>query len=73
MKTYEVIQEIQNHCSNNQMRDVFFEEIDIEDPDEWIRAREPHAVTIEREELPEGIRFHVWNAEILTVYNLTEI
>jgi len=73
MKTYEVIQDIQNSCSGNQMRDVFFEEVDMEDPNLWIREREPHAVKIEREEIPGGIRFRVWNAEILTVYNLTEI
>ena len=73
MRTFEVIQNIQNSCSGNQMRDVFFEEVDMEDPDLWIREREPHAVKIEREDLPGALRFRVWNAEILTVYELTEI
>jgi len=73
MKTYEVIQDIQNSCSGNQMRDVFFEEVDIEDTDAYIREREAHAVKIEREDLEGGVRYRVWNAEILTVYNMTEI
>ncbi len=29
MKTYEVIYEVFNNCSNNQMRDIFFEELDF--------------------------------------------
>ena len=29
---YELVQEIQNSCPNNQMRDVFFEEVETDDP-----------------------------------------
>lgn len=32
MALYEVVREIQNECANNQMRDVFFDEIETEDP-----------------------------------------
>lgn len=35
---YEVIREIFNLCSNNQMRDVFVEEREIADTDEYMRA-----------------------------------
>jgi hypothetical protein len=35
-KRYEVIWEIFNKCSGNQMRDVFFEEIETDDPDAYI-------------------------------------
>ena len=38
MKTYEVIREIFNECSGNQMRDVFFSEVEIEDTDEYVRS-----------------------------------
>ena len=38
MKEYEVVREIQNLCANNQMRDVFFEEIETDDPVAWVRA-----------------------------------
>ena len=32
MAEYEVVREVQNLCGNNQMRDVFFEEIETDDP-----------------------------------------
>ena len=32
MPLYEVVREIENQCARNQMRDVFFEEIETEDP-----------------------------------------
>ena len=37
MKEYEVIWEIFNKCPRNQMRDVFVEEVEIEDPEEYIK------------------------------------
>lgn len=36
---YELVHEIQNLCRNNQMRDVFFEEIECDDPVLWLRQR----------------------------------
>ena len=39
MKEYEVVHEIFNECANNQMRDVFFEEVALEDPEQYIRSR----------------------------------
>ena len=38
MKDYEVVREIENLCGNNQMRDVFFEEIETDDPERWVRS-----------------------------------
>ena len=37
MKEYELIWEIFNKCPRNQMRDVFVEELELEDPEEYIR------------------------------------
>lgn len=37
VKTYEMVREIPNSCKNNQMRDVFFEEISCEDPEQYLR------------------------------------
>ena len=34
---YEVVREISNSCARNQMRDVFFSEIETEDPEGWVR------------------------------------
>lgn len=38
MKQYEVVREVQNLCANNQMRDVFFDEIETDDPVAYVRA-----------------------------------
>lgn len=37
MQEYEVVREIENLCCNNQMRDVFFSEIETDDPVGWVR------------------------------------
>ena len=39
MAEYELVHEIQNLCRNNQMRDVFFEEVACDDPVEYVRAK----------------------------------
>ena len=38
MKEYELVREIQNLCRNNQMRDIFFEEVQTDDPVEYVRT-----------------------------------
>ena len=37
MQEYELVREIQNLCRNNQMRDVFFEEVETDDPVAYVR------------------------------------
>ena len=37
MQEYELVREIQNLCNNNQMRDIFFEEIETDDPEAYVR------------------------------------
>lgn len=39
MAEYELVREIKNLCRNNQMRDVFFEEISCSDPESYVRSR----------------------------------
>ena len=34
---YELVREIKNLCRNNQMRDVFFDEIECADPESYVR------------------------------------
>lgn len=68
---YEVIKEIKNECANNQMRDVFFEEVEITDPDQWIRRKEAKATSIERDDMPGGIRYFVDDHGMTVVYTLT--
>ena len=37
MAQYELVREIPNLCRNNQMRDVFFDEIETDDPVAYVR------------------------------------
>lgn len=37
MQEYELVREIQNLCPNNQMRDIFFEEVETDNPEEYVR------------------------------------
>lgn len=39
MAEYELVHEIKNLCRNNQMRDIFFEEVECGDPEEYLRKR----------------------------------
>ncbi|MBR4108784.1 MAG: hypothetical protein IKK41_00455 [Oscillospiraceae bacterium] len=34
---YEMVWEIKNLCPNNQMRDIFFEEVETDDPESYVR------------------------------------
>ena len=36
---YELVHEIKNLCRNNQMRDIFFEEVECDDPVEYLRGK----------------------------------
>ena len=38
MPEFELVHEIQNLCRNNQMRDVFFEEVTCDDPEGYVRG-----------------------------------
>lgn len=38
MALYEVVREIENSCARNQMRDVFFEEIETDSPLEAVKS-----------------------------------
>ena len=37
MAEYELVREIPNLCRNNQMRDIFFDEIETDNPVEYVR------------------------------------
>ena len=39
MAEYELVWEIKNLCRNNQMRDIFFEEVECDDPESYIRNK----------------------------------
>ena len=39
MAEYELVHEIQNLCPNNQMRDIFFQEVETDDPEAYVRQK----------------------------------
>ena len=39
MTEYELVHEIKNLCPNNQMRDIFFEEVECDSPEQYVRSR----------------------------------
>ena len=38
MAEYEMVREIKNLCPNNQMRDIFFDEVETDDPVEYVKT-----------------------------------
>ena len=38
MTEYEMVREIKNQCPNNQMRDIFFDEVECDDPEGYVRS-----------------------------------
>lgn len=55
MAYYEVVREIPNLCRNNQMRDIFFDEVETEDPVAYVRnflKEEQKEISAERK--PDG-------------------
>ena len=55
MAEYELIHEIKNLCRNNQMRDVFFEEVECDDPEIYVRnLLKGKVVELTREDGAEG-------------------
>lgn len=75
MKEYEMVLEILNECPNNQMRDIFFEEIRTDDPEEYIRKRfSDGAVKYKKSIQADGtILFDIQTAGIHQRASFTEI
>jgi len=55
MREYELVHEIKNLCRNNQMRDIFFEEVECDDPVAYLRQRlKGHRLELTAEEAAGG-------------------
>ena len=73
MAEYELCCEIFSQCSNNQMRDVDFQEVSVEDTEAYVRSLEPRA-EIEREELSGGaVAYHTNTAGLRKRYTFTPL
>ena len=74
MKEYELIWEIFNKCPRNQMRDVFVEELELEDPEEYIRNKfKGKEVSYEKTVLEHGTIFDITTSQIKQRCSFTEI
>ena len=75
MKEYEVIWEIFNKCPRNQMRDVFVEEVEIEDLEEYIKKKfQGKEVSYDKTVLNDGtIIFDIVTSQIKQRCSFTEI
>ena len=53
---YELVREIPNLCRNNQMRDIFFDEVETEDPESYVRnfLKEQAQTEISVDKKPDG-------------------
>lgn len=75
MKQYEAVWEIFNLCSGNQMRDVFVEELEIEDLDAFIENKfKGKDVSYEKEIAKDGsVIYNIQTSDISQRYSFTEI
>lgn len=75
MKEYEVIREIFNKCPRNQMRDVFVEELALEDPEDYVRKKfAGKEVSFEKSVLADGtVVFEILTSQIHQRCSFTEI
>ncbi len=75
MKEYEAVWEIFNSCANNQMRDVFFEELKLEDPEQYILEKfKDKELKYEKSVQEDGtIVFDITTSGIRQRYSFTEI
>ena len=61
MALWEVVREIENECARNQMRDVFFDEIETDNPLEAVRD-------MLRDDQGAVLRMETVDSENITVY-----
>ena len=75
MKEYEAVWEIFNECSNNQMRDVFMEEMACDDLDAFIKNKfKGKDVSWEKTIKPDGtVIYDIRTSNIKQRYSFTEI
>ena len=75
MKEYEAVWEIFNSCANNQMRDVFFEELELEDTEQYILEKfKDKELKYEKSVQEDGtIVFDITTSGIRQRYSFTEI
>jgi hypothetical protein len=70
---YELIREIFNKCSGNQMRDVFVSAVETDDPEAYLRSvLVGNDISIERTETRDGVIFDVVTDGLPQRFSFTE-
>ena len=70
---YELIREIFNQCSGNQMRDVFVSSVETDDTEAYLRALlAGREITIERTETRDGVIYGVVTDGLRQRFSFTE-
>ena len=61
MAEYELVHEIKNLCRNNQMRDIFFDEVECDNPEQYVREMlNGKIINLSLEQGPDGqVTIHV--------------
>lgn len=74
-KRYEVIWEIFNKCSGNQMRDVHFDEVETDDPEAYVRSKFKDGYEITGYDQPDSAVqvFDITESGLLQRVSFTEI
>lgn len=75
MAEYELVREIKNLCRNNQMRDIFFDEIECDDPEAYVRGvLMGKTLELSREDGPNGqVTIHVCVDGLMQKFVFTRI
>ena len=75
MTEYELVWEIKNHCPNNQMRDIFFEEVACDDPERYVRQKVKGNISdLSRQDGPDGqVTIHITVDGIVQKFEFTRI
>ena len=75
MKSYELVREIENQCANNQMRDVFFDEVETDDLVGYVRELvKGKQVTLDVDERANGeLTVYVQSADVTQKFLFTPL
>lgn len=75
MQEYEAVWEIFNQCANNQMRDVFIDEVETEDPELFVKEKfKGRDVSYEKTVMEDGtVVFDILVSGLKQRYTFTRI
>ncbi|MDD3220731.1 MAG: hypothetical protein PHC41_00515 [Lachnospiraceae bacterium] len=75
MKKYEVVWEIFNPCEGNQMRDVFFDEVETDDIDGYVKGKyKDKNFEYDKTQRPDGtLIYDIVSAGMKQRYTVSEI